>query len=163
MKRTYSIIIIILMAGSVFGTLAYYTLVTINCPTPVGGTPVLHGSRFININGTEYTRINVTFTAKGEKIASSSITFQAVSFLDPTIPHFTNGYCTTEPNAPFQVGLVVIFTDGASQALPTISFGGNPPAQSYGPIFISHGTEQAGVQYLQGENYVILLLSSNAA
>ena len=93
MKRTYSLIMITLMIGSVFGTLAYYTFFTPNCPLPSGGTPIVLGSGFTNINGVDYTEINVTFTAEAQQVAASSITFRTTSFLDPTIPHLRNGAC----------------------------------------------------------------------
>ncbi len=163
MKRAYSLIMITLMIGSVFGTLAYYTFFTPNCPLPSGGTPTVLGSGFTNINGVDYTEINVTFTAEAQQIASSSITIRTTSFLDPTIPHLKNGACVTEPDAPFQVALQVTFSDAVSQAFPAFTYGGNPPAQSFGPYFITHQTLQAGVQSLQGQDYLNLFLNTNTA
>ena len=163
MKRAYSLIMITLMIGSVFGTLAYYTFFTPNCPLPSGGTPIVLGSGFTNINGVDYTEINVTFTAEAQQVAASSITFRTTSFLDPTIPHLRNGACITEPDAPFQVTLQVAFSDGASQTFPPILYGGNPPSQSFPPYFITHGTLQAGVQSLQGQDYLNLFLNTNTA
>ncbi len=163
MKRAYSLIMITLMIGSVFGTLAYYTFFTPNCPLPSGGTPTVLGSGFTNINGVGYTEINVTFTAEAQQIASSSITIRTTSFLDPTIPHLKNGACVTEPDAPFQVALQVTFSDAVSQAFPAFAYGGNPPAQSFGPYFITHQTLQAGVQSLQGQDYLNLFLNTNTA
>jgi hypothetical protein len=161
MKRTYLLIMIILMIGSVFGTLAYYTLVIPNCPLPSGGMPAILGSGVTNINGVDYTEINVTFTAKAQQVASSGITFRTTSFLDPTVPHLSNGSCITEPEAPFQLTLQATFGDGVSMRFPTITYGGNPPAQSFNPYFIQHGTFRAGVETFQGQDFLHLLFDAN--
>jgi len=161
MKRTYSVIMVILMIGSVFGTLAYYTFIQPNCPSPSGGTPTILGSGTTNINGIDYTEINVTFTADSQQVTSGNTVIRAVSFLDPTVPHLSNGSCVTQPGAASQVTLEATFGDGYSMGFPTITYGGNPPAQSFNPYFIQHGTLRAGVETFQGQDFLHLLFDAN--
>ncbi len=161
MKRTYSLIMITLMLGSVFGTLAYYTVIAANCPSPSGGTPIILGSGTININGVDYTEINVSFTAAAQQVTAGNIIIRTVNFLDPTVPHLINGSCMTQPEAPFQVSLQATFGDGYSMGFPTITYGGNPPAQSFNPYFIQHGTLKAGVETFQGQDFLHLLFDAN--
>ncbi len=161
MKRTYALIMVILMIGSVFGTLAYYTFILPNCPSPSGGNPTILGSGTTNINGVDYTEVNVTFTADSQQVATSGITIRTISFLDPTVPHLSNGSCVTQPSAPFQVTLQAIFGDGYSMGFPTITYGGNPPAQSFNPYFIQHGILRAGVETFQGQDFLHLLFDAN--
>ena len=152
MKRTNSIIIIVIMLVGVVATAFIYSLAFVpNCGTPpIGGSPTIHGTiGIIYINSVPYYDMNVTFTAVQQSVNVAGTIFQTTDFQDPSFPRLQGTSCITLPNNPFRATLQVTFTDATLQTL-TITYGGSPPTTTGTQSFTSNHTPGAGVEWLQG-------------
>ncbi len=162
MKRAYSLLIIALMLGGSVSALAYYLQFTPpDCgQPPSGGSPTLHGPVASTIiNGQSYWWLNVSFTAVNQFVAIQSVSFQTTSFSDPNFPHLKGIACVAEPNLATQAGIRISFGDGVAETL-FMNYAGSS-STSNPPIFTSHTNPTAGLEWIQGTDFLTLLLSEN--